>query len=372
MIPEKGSGDPLVNDAHPSGEDDEQRRRLETLGRLAGHLVHDFNNLLMVIEGYTRLLLEDGSLSPAATENTLEILRATERAAALSRQILAFSRKKPQTVLPLDVHAELRRMRSMMSRLLGETVALDYDLQAEFCILLAAPGELEQVLLNLIVNARDAMPVGGRIVVRTRQAGDRSFLEVHDTGGGVPASLQSKIFEPYFTTKAPGRGSGIGLAQVRNTVEAWGAAIELKSVEGQGSEFTVHWPTPNLQSSPPSPIAVPVILLVEDEAGIRTLIRRVLEQRGYVVREAATESVALQLARSEVCIDLLITDLELPGGDGRRLASLVRQSHPAAQTLYISGYDLSPGEKSEIFLQKPFVPNTLVLTVQHLLKSDRT
>ncbi len=349
----------------------QQRRRLETLGRLAGNVVHDFNNLLMVIDGYARMLLEESQLSRSAQESAEEILRASGRAAALTQQLLAFSRGKSLEAVPVDLNLQLTRMRPMLMRLLGETVLLDYELSREPALILAHLSQVEQVLLNLIVNARDAMPVGGRIVVRTRLSGERVYLDFEDNGAGIPAELQTRIFEPFFTTKPEGKGTGIGLALVAETVAEWAGRIEVSSVQGEGARFVLE--VPRHQQAVVEPVAPGtegVILVVEDEDGVRSLIRRVLEQRHYRVIESASEDGAIEVARKEPKIDLLITDLEIKGGQGKNVASMVRLLHPDVRVMFISGYlqDAPGGE--DLALQKPFSPKTLVLGVQHLLKSQ--
>ncbi|MCX6609397.1 MAG: ATP-binding protein [Acidobacteria bacterium] len=349
----------------------QQRRRLETLGRLAGNVVHDFNNLLMVIDGYARMLLEEPQLSRSAQESAEEILRASGRAAAFTQQLLAFSRGKSLEPKPVDLNLQLTQMRPMLMRLLGETVMLDYELSAEPALILAHLSQVEQVLLNLIVNARDAMPVGGRIVVRTRLSPDRIFLDFEDNGAGIPADLQPRIFEPFFTTKPEGKGTGIGLAMVAETVAEWAGQIQLSSAPGQGAQFVLDIPRLKQVAEEPAEAGKEgIILVVEDEDAVRALIRRVLEQRHYQVFEAASEDAAIEMARQQSRIDLLITDLEIKGGQGKNVASMVRLLHPDVRVMFISGYlQDSPGPE-DLALQKPFSPKTLVLGVQHLLKSQ--
>jgi two-component system cell cycle sensor histidine kinase/response regulator CckA len=274
-----------------------QRRRLETLGRLAGNVVHDFNNLLMVIDGYARMMLEEENLSRNSRESAQEILNASDRAAVLTRQLLAFSRKKPLQTVQVDLNALLKSMRPVLMRLLGETVQLDYSLCSESAVISANLSQVEQVLLNLIVNARDAMPVGGRIVVRTRREAEVLVLEVEDSGTGIPEGLQGRIFEPYFTTKPEGKGTGIGLAMVAETIDEWGGSIEASSLEGQGALFTLRLKSLAVEAEAELVEgSAGTILVVEDEAGIRSLIRRVLEQRHFEVLEAASEVEAREAA----------------------------------------------------------------------------
>lgn len=347
-----------------SAGDVEQRRRLETLGRLAGNVVHDFNNLLMVIDGYARMMLEEPHLSSSLRDSAQEILNASARASQLTSQLLAFTRKKSPTPITLDLNSQLLAMRPLLARLLGETVLLDYELSPQPIHARGQSGQLEQILLNLIINARDAMPVGGRIVIRTRLDQSSILLEVEDNGQGIPDHLAGRIFEPFFTTKPEGKGTGIGLSLVSEIVTEWGGTIQVTSQPGHGACFTITLP-----STEPAPQSSGTILVAEDEDAVRTLIRRALEQRGYTVLEAATESAAIDAIHNANHLDLLITDLELKGGNGHNVARSLRTTHPSARLLFISGYLQDPPPSGEISLQKPFSPKTLVLAVQDLLKS---
>ncbi len=371
MPPEKQGQSPPIAPSDPT-DLEQQRRRVESLGRLSGNFVHDFTNLLMVIEGYPRMFLEEPNLSAGAHENAQEILRASERASTLTKQLLAFSRKKSSEAKPIDLNEQLRHMRQMLMRLLGETVRLEFELSPQPCTILANLSQVEQVFLNLIVNARDAMPVGGRILVRTRVTASEVLLEVEDNGTGIPQELLPRIFEPFFTTKEEGKGTGIGLALVDETVREWGGRIFVTSDTKTGTRFEIQ--VPRLLLPDTQPVANPVapratILIVEDEDGVRSLIRRILEQRNYRVLESATEENALDLARSEKHIDLLITDLEIKGGHGSSVASLVRLIHPGIRIIFVSGHLQELPGVNEMALQKPFSPNTLVLAVQDLLQS---
>lgn len=376
--PESGVGDNRTGESGAAGESERemQRRKLETLGRLAGNVVHDFNNLLMVIEGYTRMLLEEQNLSESAQESAQEILRASERAGALTRQLLAFSRQKGVEKKGLDINAQLRQMRNMLMRLLGETVHLEYDLSEAPCQILANGSQMEQVLLNLIVNARDAMPIGGRIRVRTAVYDTHVLLEVEDNGVGIPSEILPRIFDPFFTTKEAGKGTGIGLALVEEVVREWKGRIDVTSQVREGTKFRLElprWIDPRTVAGPAiadtgDKPKLATILLVEDEDAVRSLIRRVLEHRHYEVLETATEEGALELARGREILDVLITDLELKSGEGRRLAGLIRVMHPEVKVIFISGYVTDALAAEGTTLQKPFSPNSLVLTVQNLLK----
>lgn len=344
----------------------DQRRRLETLGQLAGRVVHDFNNLLMLIDGYTQMLLEDEQLSKAARESALEIAAASERGAGLTRQLLDFARAKPNRAGTIDLHALLQAMQPMLQRLVGESVLLEYELSSERFELAAHRGQAEQVLLNLIVNARDAMPLGGKITVRTTVSREALLVAVEDTGPGIPTELQEKVFEPYFTTKPEGQGTGIGLALVAETIAEWGGRVRLASKAGEGACFVLELPA----GAQPDASGGVVILIVEDDDAIRSLLRRILEQNQYQVVEASSLEQASRLATELPVLHVLITDLELGDGTGKALAEAVAVTHPGIRTLYISGYlteAVPPGDRA---LQKPFSPKTLVLAVQDLLKSE--
>lgn len=343
----------------------EQRRRLETLGRLAGSVVHDFNNLLMVIDSYARMMLEEPQLSSNLRESATEILGATERASSLTGQLLAITRKKSPAPVTLDLNGQLVSMRSLLERLLGETVLLDYELSAEPVYARGQNGQLEQIVLNLIINARDAMPVGGRVVMRTRRDGGSVCLEVEDNGEGIPAHLAGQIFEPFFTTKPEGKGTGIGLSLVSEIVAEWGGTIEVASQPGRGARFLITLP-----SVSPAAKSSGTILVAEDEDAVRTRIRRALEQQGYQVLEAASEAAAIEVIHGATQLNLLITDLELKGGNGRNVRAKLLAAHPSARVLYISGYLQEPPPAGELALQKPFSPKALVLAVQDLLESQ--
>lgn len=360
MSPRKGPDDAATR----------QRRNLETLGLLSGHIVHDFNNLLMLVDGYARLLLEENNLSPTARESAEEICRAVERGAQLTRQVLEFGRKPTAAAEALDISKQIERLLPVLRRLLGDSIALSVQLPDYSLWVLAERDQLDQVLLNLIVNARDAMPLGGRIEVTGTRQDSHIFLRVSDTGQGIAPEALPRIFEPFYTTKESGKGTGIGLALVRETVEAWGGSIEVTSTLGQGTSFTLRLNAADQPSPPTAAPSAPRILLAEDEAGIRGLLRRVLTQQHYHVLEASEEATALAISEAEPEIHLLITDLELAQGDGRQLAKQIKRKHPHAKIIYISGYMQDSKDGEAWYLQKPFSPNTLVLAVQQLLAAN--
>lgn len=352
-----------------------QRRNLETLGLLSGHIVHDFNNLLMLMDGYARMILEEPGLSGSARENAEEILRAVERGSQLTRQVLDFGRKPSSSREPLDLKRHIERLRPILKRLLGDSIHLEVELPEYSLWVLAERDQLEQVLLNLIVNARDAMPLGGRIRVAARRNEDAVVLRVTDTGEGIAAEALPRVFEPFYTTKESGKGTGIGLAMVREAVESWGGSVVVSSTAGEGAEFEIRFSIADHELRQDLNQDLDkhkgTILLAEDENGIRQLLRRVLEQEGFSVIEAATESEAIAASQKNIDLKILITDLELAHGDGRRLAKLVKVKHPSAKVIYISGYMQEMKDGEAWYLQKPFSPNTLVLAVQQLLATNR-
>ncbi|HKB03290.1 MAG TPA: ATP-binding protein [Gemmataceae bacterium] len=359
-----------------------QAQKMEAIGRLAGGIAHDFNNLLTVINGNAEVLRDrlsgdDGSLGD-------EILRAGERAAALTRQLLAFSRKgvvTPKVLCPNDTIEAVQRM---LARLVGERVEVRTDLDELAGHVKIDPGQLEQALLNLAVNARDAMPNGGTLTLRTRGLGDRVRIEVADTGVGMNAATRARIFEPFFTTKPVGEGTGLGLATVKSIVEQAGGTIAVHSEPGRGATFAIELPacreTAGLSSpvlSPPPPAANrEVILLVEDEPAVQLLERRVLEMGRYEVLVASSGEEALTvLDRHGGPIDLLVTDVVMPGMTGRELATAINRRRPGLKTLFLSGYTpdevLRQGVRAEEahFLQKPFTPSSLLSKVREILSA---
>jgi CheY-like chemotaxis protein len=345
---------------HPE-QQAEQRRRLETIGRMAGIVVHDFNNLLMVMDGYARMVLEDPAISPATRDCILEILKASGRASELTRQLLQFSRHQPIDTERLQLHRLIEELRPMLERVLGETITLELDLRANEPNLEANRSQFEQVLLNLVVNARDAIEAQGRVTIRTTSTHEHCRLEVEDTGSGIPAELEGRIFEPFFTTKPTDKGTGLGLAMVAEAVEKWGARIEVASQPGQGTRMSILIPQaqPKLGGK---------VLVVEDEPAVRALILRALRQSGHQVWEAENTASALELLKSLDELDVLISDLEIPGGTGQDIAVRARERHPRLKTLLISGYAQSQPQPNQRFLQKPFSTKTLVLAVHDLLK----
>ncbi len=371
-----------------------QSQKMEAIGRLAGGVAHDFNNLLTVIAGFSELLREDLPPGDPLRFHAEEIVKAAERAGLLTQQLLAFSRRQvlaPRTLSLNDVVTDMERM---LRRMIGEDIELVLALQPALSPVHADPGQLQQVILNLVVNARDAMPRGGRLTLRTEEAcpdaagsgsaqrGGSVVLSVQDTGCGMDAETLSHIFEPFFTTKGPGSGTGLGLATVYGVIQQSGGHVEVASEPGQGTTFRVYLPrateaeAPGAAALPPAapPSARETILLVEDEDQLRRLTRIVLESRGYTVLEASGPEDALRLHDRHVgALDLLLTDVVMPGMSGRDLAQQISARRTDLSVLYISGYtDDALGrhgvlDDGVVLLHKPFTAQALTAKVREVL-----
>jgi len=369
-----------------------QAQKMEAVGRLAGGIAHDFNNLLTAILGYAELLL-DSELSEDVKNSVNEIRKAGDRAAALTKQLLAFSRKQLLQPKVLDLNEVLSEVDGMLRRTLGEDVTYEAERDPHLWRVLADPGQLQQVLLNLAVNSRDAMPDGGVLRIATRNVslhaanlpevpnvaeGDYVLLEVADTGHGMNADTLSRAFEPFFTTKERGKGTGLGLSTVYGIVKQSGGYIHIESEPGKGTRVLVYLARVHGAADSPSnvsPRSLPrggteTILLVEDEESVRRLASLLLERSGYRVLVASSAEEALETARGYAGeIDLLLTDVVLPGLNGRRLADLLSPERPSMKVVFASGYFddrgiLAPGSD---FIQKPFNPETLARSVRRAL-----
>ena len=378
-----------------------QAQKMEAVGQLAGGIAHDFNNLLTAILGCTQLLLHATPPEDQRREDVEEIKNAGLRAAELTRQLLAFSRRQVLAPKVLDVNAVVANMDKMLRRLLGEDVALVTHLAADLGPVSADPGQLEQVLLNLAVNARDAMPHGGRLTIDTANVflteeyaerhhrlppGPYVLLAVSDTGVGMDEMTQKHLFEPFFTTKEVGKGTGLGLATVYGIVKQSGGYIWVYSEPGHGTTLKVYLPrVPGAAEPLPVAVASPelrrgteTVLLVEDAAPVRSLARKGLQGYGYQVLEAADGPAALELsARHPGEIDILVTDVVMPGMSGRELAERLAPARPGMRVLYTSGYTddamVHQGvlRSGVAFLQKPFVPETLARKVREVLDGEK-
>jgi PAS domain S-box-containing protein len=378
-----------------------QSQKMEAIGRLAGGIAHDFNNLLMVISGYSEFLLERTGSDPALRGPAQEIASAAGRATSLTRQLLAFSRKQMLAPKILDLNSVVTENLKMLTRMIGEDIDLVMAPSSGLGAVRADAGQIEQVIVNLAVNARDAMPSGGRLTIETSnisldeesarfheslKAGDYVMLAISDTGVGMDSETQSRIFEPFFTTKGPG-GTGLGLSTVYGIVKQSGGYIWVYSEPGKGTTFKIY--LPRVAEAVESPLQVAVaaesasvepgaetILLVEDEANLRYLARQFLEKQGYRVIEAADGAVAMQIAVAhEGVIHLLLTDVIMPGMNGRELAQRISEIRPNVKVLYMSGYTenvigrngtLDAGVR---LLQKPFTLRDLKSRVREVLNS---
>ena len=371
-----------------------QGAKMEAVGRLAGGIAHDFNNLLTAILGCCELLALELKERPDTWEDLEEIRGAATRAGSLTRQLLAFSRRQVLNPKVLDLNTEVESIRRMLSRLIGEDITLNTQLDPDLGQIKADPSQLEQILLNLAINARDAMPDGGTLVIETanseppadwNQPPERCvMLGVRDNGVGMDETVRSHIFEPFFTTKEIGKGTGLGLATVYGIVKQSGGYITVESSPGKGAAFRVYFPRiQGLADRPkPTPRLSPVkagtatILLVEDELAVRRLASRLLRQQGYIVMEAANGLEALRLASDQKePIHLLLTDVVMPGMSGPELALHLGREQSAMKVIYMSGYaDEAIGSHGVLaegmeFLQKPFTPHDLAMRVRESLQT---
>jgi PAS domain S-box-containing protein len=373
-----------------------QAQKMEAVGRLAGGIAHDFNNLLMVISGYSQLLLDEVRPESPQRNAVEEIQKAADRAASLTRQLLAFSRKQLLSPRVIDVNALVLDNLKMLPRLIGEHIEVVNIPGRELGHIKADPGQLEQVLLNLVVNARDAMPQGGKLTIETAnvtldesytrshpsmQPGEYVMLAISDTGLGMDADTQSHIFEPFFTTKGP-KGSGLGLSTVYGIVKQSGGYIWVYSEVSRGSTFKIYLPRVTRAELPEAERRVTktspgreTILLVEDEANLRRLVRGFLQRQGYTVIEAEDGRTALEAAAHHVGpIHLLLTDVVMPDMNGRELAHKLSILHPRTRVVYMSGYTENAIhhngalETGVVFLQKPFTEEALAEKVREVLE----
>ncbi len=379
-----------------------ESHRMEAMGRLAGGIAHDLNNILTVILGSTDLLFTDNADPAAFRENVAEIRSAAERAAQLVAQLLAFTRRQVVAPAAQDVAQVVREMVGLLRRLIGEDVELSIEAQPDARRVTIDPAQLTQIALNLVINARQAMPEGGKIGIEVgglsldaataRQrglatGGEFVELSVRDDGTGMDAATREHVFEPFFTTKEGGRHVGLGLATVKTIVDENRGAVAIESAVGSGTTVRVllraaadsgERRAEAARRDPPASARAPAtILLVEDDDAVRPLLRRYLERDGYRVVDAANGADAVEIARRESAIDLLVTDVVMPEVGGRRLAAAIAEEHPSVQVLYISGYTddevLRRGvsQDEQPFLQKPFTRDELLRRVGELLAARR-
>jgi len=375
-----------------------QAQKMEAFGQLAGGVAHDFNNLLAVIMGFANLLRDTEELGAEAREQIEQVHLAGERAANLTRQLLTFSRKRDMQIRSLNLNDVIGDMAKMLVRLIGEDIKLDCKFAPNLPRVQADPSMMEQVLMNLVVNARDAMPKGGHLMISTdavviesshtrgqseARAGDFVCLSVRDTGCGMTPEVRARIFEPFFTTKGVGKGTGLGLATVFGIVKQHLGWIEVASEVGLGTSFKIFIPVTS-QPAPERQAKVvesktgegtETVLLVEDEEAVRGLLKIILQRHGYRVLEAASGSAALLVWKKYgTQIDLLLTDMIMPDGlTGRELAKQLLAQEPGLKVVYSSGYDDDPEGTAFIsrgtaaFLQKPYTPKKLIQTVRQCL-----
>jgi PAS domain S-box-containing protein len=375
-----------------------QAQKMEAVGRLAGGVAHDFNNLLTAIIGYCDYSILSLDDADTLRKNLEEIKKAGNRAAALTQQLLAFSRRQVLKPKVLDLNQLVANLEKLLKRLLGEDIALETHFAPDLGNVLADPGQIEQVIMNLCINARDAMPRGGRIIVETSNAsleapvkdagfslvrGDYIHLRIVDTGIGMSPEIKSHLFEPFFTTKEVGKGTGLGLSTVYGIVKQTGGYIWAESELGKGSAFDIYFPRveDGMVAAESPAVAQEVrggteaILIVEDEAMIRALVKNVLGSHGYTVFEADNGENAQKVFRGQGAIRLILTDVVLPGMSGRDLVERLAELRPEIPAIFMSGYTRDVIDSHGIlhaglaFLQKPFTPDTLLLKVREVLDS---
>jgi PAS domain S-box-containing protein len=355
-----------------------QSQKMDVVGHLAAGIAHDFNNLLTIILGASEFLLRSSELAGDAHGCVEEIDAAAQRAAALTRQLLAFGRQQVLTPRVLDVNQVVADTSKLLTRLLPRTVELQLALGGGPLPVCVDQSMLEQVLLNLVVNARDAMPEGGTVTIRTSVLGEHVILSVADTGIGMTSEVRQRAFDPFFTTKAAGQGTGLGLSTVYGLIHQSGGDVGVKSAPGEGAVFTVRLPRTSepydASASPPSLVplghAKGTLLVVDDEDAVRKTIKRILESAGYTVLEAngGDNALAICIAYGDA-IDLLVTDLRMPKMDGRELARKVRELRPNLRVLVVTGLADEGPLPSEEALAKPFSAGGLLTRVEQLLAS---
>jgi nitrogen-specific signal transduction histidine kinase len=373
---------------HLAAERRHAGEQLESLGRLAGGVAHDFNNLLTVINGYAAILADEKSVPDSARNMVREIAKSGQRAADLTKQLLIFGRRQPVNPGVVDLNRVVEDMSGMLRRLIPEDIVLKLDMDPVLGHVRADPGQLGQVIMNLVVNSRDAMPQGGILTIRTSNsgtdvpAGARVSLAVSDTGMGMDAETRRRAFEPFFTTKEVGKGTGLGLSTVDGIVKQSGGTITIESEPGHGTAIEILLPRLEERAAAVPEAVVPqesvrgteTILLAEDAAYVRDFARESLEALGYTVFAPGDGAMALTLPEDRLArVDVLVTDVVMPGLSGPDLVRRLREAKPGLKVVFISGYpgswldDRGGLQKGEAFLQKPFSPDDLARTIRGLL-----
>ncbi len=368
-----------------------QTRRMESIGRLAGGVAHDFNNMLTPIVGYAELLRAEFPPEDPRSADLGQIVRSAERARELVRQLLAFARRQTIALTPVDLNETVRALERMLRRVLRENIALELVLAPQPLSIRGDNGQLEQALMNLVLNAQDAMPDGGALTITTEEAttvpadpaaapAPVAVLRVRDTGIGMDEATQARLFEPFFTTKEPGRGTGLGLATAYGIIQQHNGSLRFRSAPGQGTEFTVELPLevatrPAAAPVVSDPVSLPrgtgTLLVAEDQEEVRLLVVRVLECLGYTVLAAASAEEAQTIAAAQAgSIDLLISDMVMPGRNGRELHAELRRQRPGLRVLFMSGYAQESLANGCEILAKPFKPADLAQRVARLLQAD--
>jgi two-component system, cell cycle sensor histidine kinase and response regulator CckA len=385
---------------HAAEERLRQAQKMEAIGQLAGGVAHDFNNLLGVILGYGELVLRDLPETDIRRTRVDQILKAARRGAALTEQLLAFSRQQPLEARPVDVNTVVTGLEPMLTRLIGEDIEVTTILSEGLHHVKTDPAQIEQLLLNLAVNARDAMKGGGRLIIETSNIdlddryvrshpdaseGPHILLAVSDTGEGMDPKTLSHIFEPFFTTKEPGKGTGLGLATVYGVVRKSGGHLGVYSEPGFGTTFRVYLPRTTEGLAPAGDLPSPgpdrsgseTVLLVEDEPALRAVIRELLQEGGYTVIDGPTPEAALAAGDAYPgTIHLVLTDLIMPRVGGLAVAAHVRAKRPGVRVLYMSGYTNAGAEhqaalpERQAFLQKPFSVDALLRKVREVLEAQ--
>jgi len=385
---------------HDREEQLRQSQKMEAIGRLAGGVAHDFNNLLTAIIGYTDMIAERIDVDASTAREVREIRLAADRGAALTRQLLAFSRKQFLNPTVINVNESVAGLLHMLPRLIGEHIHTDALLGTELGFVKADASQVEQVIVNLVLNARDAMPTGGHVTIETAnveldddrlveeglalEPGPYVMLAITDSGAGMDEETRAHAFEPFFTTKAKGKGTGLGLATVYGIIDQSGGGIALDTAPGRGTSIRIYLPvttaSPTIEAPHVAPLATEgteTLLLVEDNDAIRDISARALRRRGYTVYEARNAEEAIDWSSKALrCADMLITDVVMPGLSGPNLAARLMQHNPLLRVLYMSGYTDDATEVHGAFwggvplLQKPFTPSQLAERVRMALDQN--